>query len=90
MTFDFEDPGNPVDVTFWKLSTCFVNYNSSEITIVFIEKVRFLPNTDILSYGNDISFEFRAFSLPYIGDDVYRLIWRKHSKIQINVKNHVI
>ena len=35
----------------------FYLFRSLAITIVFIKKVRFLPNTDILSYGNDNSFK---------------------------------
>ena len=47
MTFDFEDPGNSVDVTFWKISTCFVSFKPK--TSIFIIKVFFLANGDISS-----------------------------------------
>jgi hypothetical protein len=31
MTFDFEDPGNPVEMTFSKSLTCFVNSMAKQV-----------------------------------------------------------
>jgi hypothetical protein len=51
MTFDFEDPGNPVEMSFSK--NLFRQFYAQ--TSIFIIKVCFLPmpNADILDYGND-------------------------------------
>ncbi len=51
ITFDFEDPGNPVEGTFFKQFNLFRQFYAQ--TSIFSIKVCFLPNADILDYGND-------------------------------------
>ncbi len=56
ITFDFEDPGNPVE------GTCQFYAQTS----IFNIKVCFLPNADILDYGNDNRIEKKTKNLFFI------------------------